>query len=186
MNIASFEAVPRRVFLDSCTLQSLRDYGGFIWENEPIDDDDRLHTIADGYANVSALRDIFFVNQRALFEWAVSEASLLEASDKRDPGHLQWAYDVFDHTLACLQTSGGLTVESQAVAQRLQDRRFGYLSAKDRRLIQDTVLLRCDGFLTMERRLPRNANHIEQEVGLRVLTPVQYWVLLKPWAALYA
>jgi hypothetical protein len=186
MSIEAFEGLRRRIFLDSCTLQGLRDYGGFIWESEPIDEDDKLHAVNQGYANVYALREIFLVNQRALFEWVVSEASLVEAGDKRDPGHLQWAYDVLDHTLACLQTSGGPTVESQAAAKRLQERRFGYLSEKDRLLIQDALLLRCDGFLTMEQRLPRNADHIQREVGLRVLTPVQYWELLKPWAALYA
>jgi hypothetical protein len=27
-----FESLPRRIFLDSCTAQTLRDYGGYIYE----------------------------------------------------------------------------------------------------------------------------------------------------------
>lgn len=181
----SIEALPRRIFLDSCTLQILRDYGMFIWEGEAIDDNDRIHSVTEGYENLCALRDIFFVNQRALFEWVVSEASLAEAADKRDAGHLRWAYDVLGYTLTCLRTSGGPTEESQSSALRLDERIFGYLSDKDRLLVRDAVLLRCDGFLTMEQRLPRNADHIERELRLQLLKPIQYWKLLKPWAALY-
>lgn len=32
----TLESLPRRIFLDSCTAQTLRDYGGFIYEGEPL------------------------------------------------------------------------------------------------------------------------------------------------------
>jgi len=37
----------------------------------------------------------------------------------------------------------------------------------------------------MGRRLPRNAGHIERELGIRVLTPIMHWEMLRPWAALW-
>jgi hypothetical protein len=52
------ESVPRRIFLDSCTAQTLRDYGGFIYEGEGIPKSDRIHQMPDGIANLEALRDI--------------------------------------------------------------------------------------------------------------------------------
>jgi hypothetical protein len=76
-------------------------------------------------------------------------------------------------------------VESEALAARLDESKFGYLSAKDKLLLRHAVLLRCEAFLTVERRLPRNAAHIERELGVRVLTPVTHWDLLRPWAALW-
>jgi hypothetical protein len=82
------ELLPRRIFLDSCTAQVLRDYGDYIYEGEPIPKSDRLHRIPDGIANVSALRHIFLVNERALFEWIVSPTSMQEAWDRRDPSHM--------------------------------------------------------------------------------------------------
>jgi hypothetical protein len=60
--------LPRRIFLDSCTAQTLRDYGGYINEGEPIDASDRIHRVTDGIANIEALRNIFLINERALFE----------------------------------------------------------------------------------------------------------------------
>src|SRR5258706_1220193 len=81
--------------------------------------------------------------------------------------------------------AAGPSAESQALAERLAEPRFGYLSEKDRRLLADAVALRCEAFLTMERRLPRNAAHLARELGLAVLTPVGHWEMLCPWAALW-
>src|SRR6476659_7823719 len=92
----SLADLPRRIFLDSCTAQTLGTYGGAIHEGEPIPENDRIHEIPDGIANVEALARIFRVNERAMFEWIVSEASLQEASDKQDRRHMQWLFDIAD------------------------------------------------------------------------------------------
>lgn len=180
----TFATLPRRIFLDSCTAQTLGQYGGFIYEWEPLSPSDKMHRVTDGIANLEALRDIFLVNERALFEWIVSPGSLREAFDKRDPVHSQWLWDIADHSAVCLETAGP-TEESVALASRLDEPRFGYLSIKDKRLVVDAITLRCDAFLTMERRLPRNAAHMERELALRILTPVSHWEMLRPWAALW-
>jgi hypothetical protein len=182
--INSFENLPRRIFLDSCTAQTLRRYGGYIFEGQPIDAGDRLHAITNGTANVEALRDIFLVNERAMFEWMVSQGSLEEAQAKRDDAHMQWLWDIADHSAVCLE-SAGPTAESEVLGERLSEPKFGYLSVADRRLIRDAVILRCEAFLTVERRLPTNAAHLEQELGIRILTPIQHWDALRPWAALW-
>jgi hypothetical protein len=83
--IHPFEALPRRIFLDSCTAQTLRDYGGYIYEGEPILKSDRIHRVTDGLANVEALRDIFLISERALFDacratWPTLNASSESAS----------------------------------------------------------------------------------------------------------
>ena len=72
------------------------------------------------------------------------------------------------------------------LSAKLREKRFGYLSTKDATLIRDAVWLECDVFLTMERKLPKNSAHIEQELGIKVLQPIGYWDLLRPWAALLA
>jgi hypothetical protein len=181
---SAFENLPRRIFLDSCTAQTLRRYGGYIYEGEPIAMGDRIHKITNGLANVDALRDIFLINERAQFEWIVSHGSMEEAQAKRDGGHLRWLWDIADHSGVCLEEAGP-TAESEALGVRLSEPKFGYLSAADRRLIRDAVILRCEAFLTVERRLPTNAAHIERELGIRVLTPIQHWAALRPWAALW-
>lgn len=179
-----FESLPRRIFLDSCTAQTLRDYGGYIYEGEPIPSSNGIHRVPDGLANIKALRDIFIVNERALFEWMVSRGSMQEAHDKGDAGHMRWLWDIAHHTEVCLEGDGP-TVESKAMASRLGKPKFGYLSGKDRLLLQHAIILRCEAFLTVERRLPRNATHIERELGIRILTPITHWEILRPWAALW-
>ena len=89
-----FFSLPRRVFLDSSTLQTLQDYGGFIWEGEPIPDNDRIFAIPGHPEEVQALRAIFTVNDRAMFEFPLSESSLAEVEAKNDSSYLRWAFDV--------------------------------------------------------------------------------------------
>jgi hypothetical protein len=179
-----FEDLPQRIFLDSCTAQTLRDYDGYIYEGEPIPAGNRIHRVRDGMANVEALRDIFLVNERAQFEWIVSRASLEEAHAKRDPGHMQWLWDIADHSEVCLDDDGP-TAESEALATQLDGNEIGYFSVKDRRLIQQAIILRCEAFLTVERKLPENAGAIQKALGIRILTPITYWNMLRPWAALW-
>src|SRR6266568_4879834 len=107
-----FESLPRRIFLDSCTAQTLRNYGGYIYDAELIPASDRIYRVTDGIANVEALRDIFLVNERALFEWIVSRGSMQEANDKRDPSHMQWLSDIAHHSDVCLENDGP-TVQSE-------------------------------------------------------------------------
>jgi hypothetical protein len=180
----SFEALPRRIFLDSCTAQLLGNYGGYLYEGEPIVETDRINRVTDALANLDALRNIFLLNERALFEWIVSRGSIEEAAAKGDPRHLQWLWDIADHSLVCLEDDGP-TAESEVLASRLDEPKFGYLSDKDRLLIREAVFLRCEAFLTVERRLPRNAAHLERQLGIRVLTPIMHWEMLRPWAALW-
>ena len=179
-----FESLPRRLFLDSCTAQTLRNYGGYIYDGEAISDSDRIHHVTDGIANLEALRDIFLINERAQFEWIVSRGSLREAHEKRDPNHMRWLLDIAYHSQVCLEDAGP-TDESEALSARLDEPKFGYLSDKDRLLLRHAVVLRCQAFLTMERRLPRNAPHIEHELSIRILTPMGHWEMLRPWAALW-
>ena len=131
--MTTFETLPRRIFLDSCTAQTLRDYGSYIYEAEPIEPSDRIYRVSDGFANLEALRNIFAVSERAMFEWIVSRGSMEEAHAKRDPGHMQWLWDIADHSEVCL-VADGPTAESEALGARLDEPKFGYLSKADRRL----------------------------------------------------
>ncbi len=186
-SLEAFDALPRRIFLDSSTLQTLQTYGSFIFENEEPSQGDRTHRIPGHFAEIDALRVIFFVNERAMFEFALSGNSLREVADSRDPRYLQWAYDVLDHWEACLEGYGGsaFTGEGHVRAALLDGNAFGYLSTKDRLLLHDAIVLECGAFLTMEHRLSKNAAHIQQKLAIRVLRPTQYWELLRPWATLY-
>ena len=178
--VEAWLSLPRRIYLDTSTLQNLYDFGGEIFEEEPFEPIGRATRVQGLADEIDALRLIFMVNQRAMFEFVVAEASLREVINRTHPGYTQWVYDVLDTWL--IQSKGE---EQPKPGTTFEGRHFGMISMKDRRLLQDALDWHCDAFLTMERRLPTAAAFIEQHTGLRVMRPTKYWDLLSPFARLY-
>ena len=59
---------------------------------------------------LAALHDIFLVNERAQFEFAVTNASLREVVARDEPGFTQWVHDVLDTWL--IQSAGESVIPS--------------------------------------------------------------------------
>lgn len=168
----------------------MQEYGEYIYDGGDLVPGARILLVPDGVLNLDALRQIMFVGQRAMFELALSENSLKEVHDRERQDYLQWAFEVLDYWHGCLSAYGRgdlnpFSGHGQSLAQLVMKSGFGYLSDKDRALLHDALLLECQAFLTIDRRLAKNAPHIARETGLRVLEPFQYWELLKPWAPLF-
>lgn len=123
---------------------------------------------------------IFMVNERAMFEFVITEASLHEVVNRTRPGYTQWVCDVLNTWL--IQSEGE---EAPTPGRTFEDRRFGMISVKDRRLLQEALDWRCQAFMTMERCLPTAATFIERQTALRVMRPTTYWNLLSRFARLY-
>lgn len=186
----SLDLISKRVFLDSSTLQTLQDYGEFIYDGGEITHENRIWLIPDGFKNLEALRQIIIVGNKGSLELALSFNSLKEVIDRNKHDYLEWALEMLDYWEGCLaayeDSSSAFSGKGVSLSARLQGKQFGYLSAKDAILIQDAVLLECDVFLTMERKLPRSTSHLEKKIGIKVLQPIGYWDLLRSWATLLA
>src|SRR5258708_25390121 len=79
-------SLPRRIYLDTSTLQKLYDFGGGIFEGEPFGPVGRAAPV-QGLANeIDALRVIFIGNERAMFEFGVTQASFGEGGKPPYPG----------------------------------------------------------------------------------------------------
>jgi len=180
--------VPGRVFLDTSTLQTLQDYGEYIYNGGEIARKNEIWLMPDGIKNLQGLRQIMLVGMRGSLQLALSRNSLQEVLDREDRNYLQWALEMLEYWENCLAAykddGSAFSDKGVALAEKLRENRFGYLSTKDAILIRDAVLLECDVFLTMERKLPKNAVQIEKELGIKVLQPIGYWDLLRPWTAL--
>lgn len=170
--------VPMRLFLDSNTQQALVDYSETVFEHEPC----RLYgrSGADLH-DVEALHGIFAVATRAHFEFVVTENSLLEAAAARDASYVRYTQEVAAHWASCIAYDpspfDGSGVER---VRPLDEGRCNYLSEADGRLVRDAVLLECDTFLTLEKRLARNADHLSRALGIEVLRPPDLWAVLRP------
>lgn len=180
----NFEEIPQRIFLDSSILQTLQDYGGFLYDNEPVAEADRIHRDPRGAAKLKSLRLIMRISERAPFQFALSRNSFVEIRRKRDYKYLQWAYEVQDYWRVCFEESSVYRV-NQAAITAIESKSFDYLGVGDKALLRDAIALGCDAFLTMENRLPKNAGHIERTLLLRVLSPIEMWEYIEPWAALF-
>ena len=91
-----------------------------------------------------------------MFEFVVTDASLREVEARNKPWFTQWVLSILDTWLIQSErevTSPGTTFEEP---------RFGMISVKDRRLLQQAIDWRCDAFLTMERRLPTSARFVQR------------------------
>jgi hypothetical protein len=188
--VTQISQVPGRVFLDSSTLQTLQDYGEFIYDGGEISPRDKIWAIPNGIDNTEALRKIMLVGSRGSLQLAMSRNSLQEVLDRNRADYLQWALEMLDYWEGCLAAyedrNSAFSGRGTELAAKLRKKMFGYLSIKDAKLIFDAVLLECDVFLTMEEKLPKNATHIEKELGIKVLQPIGCWELLRPWASLLA
>lgn len=180
--VKDFENLPYRIFLDSNILQNLQNYGEFIWENI------QTNLPVNQYDNIIALKNIFSINFRASFEFALSENSIREISDKKDKTYLQWCYDLLDHWMSCIESyenSEAFSGEGRKILQQINDRQFSYLSKKDKAILFDAIILECHALLTMDKKLWQNKEHLEKKLPIKILQPFEYWEILKPYAGLW-
>lgn len=172
--------------MDSSTLQLLNDYGGYIWENEPIPTSNKIYKMSKGFEAIEALRKIFFVNQRAMWQFALSENSFSEIKGRNDNNYLSYFYDVLDHCQICLAESGfDLINTNNKPFDEIYQRLSNNISKGDLDLLFDAKKLNCDAFLTCDFKLAKSYELIINHLDILLLTPMSLWFLIEPWARLY-
>ncbi|WP_152630651.1 hypothetical protein [Thalassospira sp. HJ] len=187
MSFSPDDIIPSRIYLDTGTFQAIADCGGYVFGEDSLP---KLEDYSskyvpqvikrpDGEDILRCLRAIFAFNNRAHFDWIVSPASLAEIDAAGVFERSRYARDVFAHTNACLLDSPP-SATATAMAELLEGRALGNISEKDRKLLIEAAATDCDVFLTIEKRLPKQAGVILKQIPLLVATPTTLWAKLRP------
>ena len=182
------EDLPGRVFLDTCVVNFILDYGEQIHENTPPPDDadDRVRQ------DIQALRDVFFVGNRAHWQLAISPHTWQEVRQTQDPRRRHslesWFHEIWQYWCDVINQDDDLPSLIEAERLRVQLLSAGHLDAlpdlPDRILICDAVAYRCELFCTRDwSTILRNRDFIGQ-LPLTIVSPVEWWARIRPYAGL--
>ena len=93
------ENLPKRMFMDSSVLQTLEDYGEYVYDGGELKYNFAILKTPNGL-NLNALRYIMEVAQRINFEFALSKNSLNEVYAKHDFNYIQWTHEMLSYGLS--------------------------------------------------------------------------------------
>ncbi len=152
--ISKFEDIPRRMFLDSLTLQTLQTYGGFLYENEPLHASDRAYRDPKGVAKLEALRLPSCRSRSARRLSSLIEEQLYRgraggATPDTSSGHMMCSRITELRVWRSLESR----VPNLTALVAIGSHSYDYLGNGDRALLKDALALECDAFLTMEKQV---------------------------------
>ena len=160
---------PALLFLDTCIVQYMHTFGEFIFDGGAPGWRE-VQRLPIGPDELYALRLAVVRIQCRSTPVAISSGTVAEVAESGNASYLQYTFELAAYW-------SGFAIPRPSA--RLLPPSIGYLSLKDRGLIEEAVALGCDGFLTTDRAIIAAAPHLSATAGLSVLTPRAY---LATWA----
>lgn len=175
-----YEKIPKRVFLDTNVVNLLVKNAEQIFEQMPIPDDVDKTRAQD----IEALMHVFHVGARALWDLVASqktidEVSLTPAISDRE--------DLLEYALGLIEPPDSDRLFAEDFGRRLMGTHFvsALPDIADQVLIGNAVGYGCDAFCTRDRRTIVRFRDRLQGIPLRILTPLEWWRCVRPWAGLF-
>ena len=180
-----FEQIPLKVLLDTTVVQNLLTFGEYIFDNYLSNKLSRkLSKLPVKMQNdIHALKNVFGPIMHSPVVPIISTLSLHELSltgdkEKRED-LLQWGFDLLDYSI----DAGESDVSSLTPQQTLL---FDFLPDKmDRLLIGEYKRTKCQAFITMDYKTILKLRSRLRKEHVNVLSPSEWWALLKPWWSLW-
>jgi hypothetical protein len=180
-----FEQIPRRVFLDTNILNCLVKWRHCVFEMEeaPPDLDPTLRV------DIESLMHVFHIGSRAQWDIIASNKVLDELSQTADDALREALLD-YGIELAVYSAGNGFDDDhayANDLARRLRNSSFvsALPDINDRDLIAHAVAFNCDAFCTRDRRSIYNKRDSLRSLPLKILTPADWWLHIRPWAGLW-
>jgi hypothetical protein len=158
-----YEAVPGRIFLDTNVVPEMDDL-----------------TLAE---DLEALMHIFYVGRRANWTVMASRKTLDEIENTPDPEHRE---RLRDFAVELISPEDEANAYASVVGRRMINAPFtnDLPDKADRELIGNAIGLECDVFCTRDRRTIVKKRERLRQLPIRVLTPLEWWRHVRPWAGL--
>lgn len=163
------------------------DWGEAIFDGGSISNEIREEIAED----ICALQGIFATGKRASWELAVSLKTRDEIMRTRHEGRRHelklWLNELLIYWHEHSASEDLSDQDAASVSKRIGDSCFlaAFPDAPDRELIAHAVAYGCDVFCTRDRRSVIRHREKAPDLGLRFLTPAEWWTKLRPWAALW-
>lgn len=189
MDNESYHTVYRRVFLDTSVVNLALDYGDVIHDGCEIPD-----TISSRMRdNIEALRGIFGTGQRAFWQFAISPLTYREVRATKDPERchylISWFFELWHYWRELVRTMDNLPGLMEAEETRISMMSSSILNIlpdlSDRLLICDAIIYNCDCFCTVDWKSILIHREKLMDLPLKIVTPLEWWEKIKPWANIW-
>ncbi len=181
--------LPGRVFLDTCVVNFLLEF------SEQIHDGAGLPPVSKREAaDIKALRSLWVVGQRAMWQLAISPYTYSEIARTKDMEKLQelhmWFQKLWQYWRSTIEQDDNLPSFIEAEDIRVHTLIDVYLSClpdvADRVLICDALVYRCDLFCTRDWTTVLKHRSELRELPIEIVTPSEWWEKVRPYAGLWA
>ena len=183
------EEIPGRAFLDTSTLNFILEHGEYIFDGVSPPNSLGTKQIQD----IDALFNIFLTGKRASWQLAISPFTykeVISTQDETKRHYLEnWFMEVWHYWLGILEQGNDLPSFIEAEHTRVKLLSSGVLDIlpdiEDRILICDAVVYKSDCFCTRDwKTILKYRNHLVS-LPIRIVTPTEWWDLIKPYARLW-
>lgn len=186
---SSFKEIPSRVFLDTCVVNFVLDYGEQIHDGGEIPFDISRRIVDD----IVAFQNIFAAGQRAFWQLAISPQTYREISATKHPKRVyeldRWFFEIWASWQEFILSSEDLPFVDETEEIRMRLFSSGLLDIlpdeSDRVLIFYAVAYRCDAFCTRDWSTILKHRSELHDIQIKIFTPAEWWSVIKPWGALW-
>ena len=184
-----FEEIPGRAFLDTSSLNFILEYGEYIFGGITLPTTLSKRVIDD----INAFYNIFLTGKRASWQLAISPFTYKEIIGTQDATkkyYLEnWFMEVWHYWLNILEQNNDLPSFVEAEHTRINLLSSGILDIlpdiEDRILVCDAIVYRCDCFCTRDwKTILKYREHLKS-LPIRIITPSEWWNLIRPYAGLW-
>ncbi|RLG71839.1 MAG: hypothetical protein DRO11_03575 [Methanobacteriota archaeon] len=182
MNLAE---LPLRVLLDTTVVQNLLVFGEYIFDNYLTEELGRkLNTLPIHLQDdIHALRNIFGPVTRSPVIPLISALSLYELSltgnSEKRASLLDWGFELLDYSI-----NVGEYDDRSSNTQHASE--FDFLPDKnDRHLVRECIRAKCQALITMDYKTILRFRSLIEKEKVTVLSPSEWWAILRPWWSLW-